>query len=236
MSSIIAAKLIEEHPTHYKKELAFITSAYLQPRRNLHGAVWKNDKKSPKSTRNQPSPVSPKNSPPLVSYKISPPSANFGNYQERNVFPRTRNYTDLTPRKTFAPRWAPPPQSIISEIPKPCFVEDVADLSQRLNKLNTDCFRPISEANNSNSRIIDSLFDSGNSSPDDFSFNSQTHKLWPMKQSLIRSSDPSRENQDIYPFGSIHLCLPKTNFNTISRCSSFNSEDSFCISDLTRFM
>ena len=113
------------------------------------------------------------------------------------------------------------------QMPKPCFKDDVAELSRRLDSLKMKHPKAI-HPKTEQPHMPDSLFDSGNSSPDDFSFNSDSFRA-----STSKSQTRSNQNfeNEIYPFGSVHLCLPKTNLSRISRCSSFNSEESFANSD-----
>ena len=176
--------------------------------------MWKNEKKSPRNTRNSKSPT----------YKQPP------KYEERNVTKMTNCVGEKYQQTQEKTQWMRP---YINEIPKPNFQDDVIELTRRLDQIKME-----NNLKKSTPLLVESLFDSGNSSPDDFSFNSNTYRTNSMKlKSTNQQSDSNLGNDMVsYPFGSIHLCLPKANFTRISRCSSFNSEDSFCTSDnLSRF-
>ena len=190
--------------------------------------MWKSEKKSPRSTRGCKSP------PYKTQEKIQPKQDRFLEDTSRSNQTIKLNTSvpevacRVIPEKN-ASRWMN--QYVINEIPKPCFQNDVAELTRRLDQIKME---NNFKSQNTTPMLVEPLFDSGNSSPDDFSFNSHTFRT-STKLNAIQQRTEHLGN-DIYPFGSIHLCLPKTNFTRISRCSSFNSEDSFCTSDnLTRF-
>ena len=260
----IAHDLIEEHPAYFLDEFIYITSAYLQPRRN-NGKKGKSPPKSrdgfkPKQERSshndrssawtggdrfyrhpkaqtQPQSQSQPQTQPQTNFRpnpihipkkmspISPPISPTGNGPISNQISRPKSIS--------------PTGVLIQQIPKPVFEADVAHLAAKLKHVGMPNSHPFFDrspqanqmpTNQIHSRPIkddilamDSLFDSGNSSPDD-SYMLCAHNSFQMTFNGSNQGQLHRREttgNGLYPFG---LCLPdySRGFKTISRCSSFS--------------
>ena len=164
---------------------------------------------------------------------ISPPISPTGNGPISNQISRP---------KSISPTGVP--MQMTAQIPKPVFEADVAHLAAKLkqvgmpnshpffahdrsppaaNQMPTNqmhsCHKPIKD----DILAMDSLFDSGNSSPDD-SYMLSAHNSFQMTFNGSNQGQLHRREttgNGLYPFG---LCLPdySRGFKTISRCSSFS--------------
>ncbi|CAG5085595.1 Oidioi.mRNA.OKI2018_I69.PAR.g10937.t1.cds [Oikopleura dioica] len=200
--SQVAQMLIEDHPICFKEDHIFITSAYLQPRRNISSWKQNNAKRT---------------SPPRVS------SYNSSHNRQSRLMPSSYPAPISPPTPTRAqPKPISPPSSAASswQMPKPRFADNLSDLSRRLDQIKLDQFAPKIEVH----RKPD-LFDSGNSSPDDFSFNSFARSKPHRRDDQIFSFRSQMEPELSYPFGSARLHFPNPNLLSFSRSSSFNDED-----------
>ena len=148
--------------------------------------------------------------------------------------------------KSISPTGAPV-STITAQIPKPVFEADVAHLAAKLKQVGMpnshpffgqdrsppmsanqmpaihSCHKPIKD----DILAMDSLFDSGNSSPDD-SYMLSAHNSFQMTINGSNAGhihanrrETTGTGNGLYPFG---LCLPdySRGFKTISRCSSFS--------------
>ena len=201
----IARDLIEEHPSFFLEQLIYVTSAYLQPRRNTGRGRAKN---SPKNATNNRTNV-----------------GTTGKWAEKHQFPtkKVSNRPITTASNPVKVNPISPPVSPIQDIQKPVFQADVVDLAARLKKVGVGGFLPMpdfttKEDSKKDILSFDSLFDSGNSSPDDF----PPPQRNPIFQKQI-SNGSFQKREVLYPFG---LCLPdySRGFKTISRCSSFDEQ------------
>ena len=169
---------------------------------------------------------------------ISPPISPTGNGPVNHQISRP---------KSISPTGPPLNGQVTSQIPKPVFEADVAHLAAKLKQVGmpsshpffgNDRSPPIStnqmptnQIHSSHKAIkddilaMDSLFDSGNSSPDD-SYMLSAHNSFQMTfngphAGQLHANRRETTGNGLYPFG---LCLPdySRGFKTISRCSSFS--------------
>lgn len=195
--------LIEDHPICFKEDNIFITSAYLQPRRNI--SSWKNNHTNNGS-------YAKRSSPPRVS--------SYSSSRQRTSNSYTAPISPPTSIPVSKPKPISPPSHSSWQMPKPRFADNLTELSRRLDQIKLDQFSSKTEAN----RKLD-LFDSGNSSPDDFSFNSFSRSKPHRRDDQIFSFRTQMEPELSVPFGSARLHFPNPSLLSFSRSASFNDDD-----------
>ena len=252
--------MIEEHPAYFLDEFIYITSAYLQPRRNngkkgktppkrdgfkkserfdrdqrSHTAAWTGGDRFYRHPKSTAQGFVPANTHQRQSIQqavnntkkmspISPPISPTGQIINNS---HTNRPKSISPNMPAAPVLQTPK---ITTIPKPVFEADVAHLAAKLKQVGMPQSHPFFgqspptiQSNHSSQKpkddilTMDSLFDSGNSSPDDSYMMAHPQ---PSFQMLNQAAQVHRRD-GLYPFG---LCLPdySRGFKTISRCSSFS--------------
>lgn len=201
--SQVAQMLIEDHPICFKEDNIFITSAYLQPRRNI--SSWKNNHGNNGS-------YAKRSSPPRVS--------SYNSSRQRTSNSYTAPISPPTSIPVSKPKPISPPSHSSWQMPKPRFADNLTELSRRLDQIKLDQFSSKTEAN----RKLD-LFDSGNSSPDDFSFNSFSRSKPHRRDDQIFSFRTQMEPELSVPFGSARLHFPNPSLLSFSRSASFNDDE-----------